>query len=115
MFSLLCTQKQRLYQKSEKKVKPVYYINTKTVKSLFQPIKSAQKSINNFYKSFLLSMVQNWAFLIHAANFLITDYGLDDHYSAELKAALYKNCEQVRILDVCHTLKVYIFFLPPTT
>ena len=42
---------------------------------------------------------------------LITDYGLDDHYGAELKAALYKNCEQVRILDVCHTLKVYDIFL----
>ena len=41
---------------------------------------------------------------------LITDYGLDDHYGAELKAALYKNCEQVRILDVCHTLKVYDIF-----
>jgi S-adenosylmethionine hydrolase len=42
---------------------------------------------------------------------LITDYGLDDHYGAELKAALYKNCEQVRILDVCHNLKVYDIFL----
>lgn len=42
---------------------------------------------------------------------LITDYGLDDHYSAEMKAALYKNCENVRILDVCHNLKVYDIFL----
>lgn len=42
---------------------------------------------------------------------LITDYGLDDHYGAEMKAALYKNCENVRLLDVCHNLKVYDIFL----
>ncbi|MBK8701824.1 MAG: SAM-dependent chlorinase/fluorinase [Saprospiraceae bacterium] len=38
---------------------------------------------------------------------LITDYGSTDYYSAELKAALYKNCEHIRILDVTHSVRVY--------
>lgn len=31
---------------------------------------------------------------------LITDYGIHDHYQAELKAALYKRCKDVVIMDI---------------
>lgn len=38
---------------------------------------------------------------------LITDYGNIDYYSAELKAALYKRCESIQILDISHELEVH--------
>jgi S-adenosyl-L-methionine hydrolase (adenosine-forming) len=38
---------------------------------------------------------------------LISDYGTSDHYSAELKAALYTHCENISILDVSHQIALY--------
>jgi S-adenosyl-L-methionine hydrolase (adenosine-forming) len=38
---------------------------------------------------------------------LITDYGHKDHYSAELKAALYTKCENINIIDITNEVEVF--------